>query len=225
MLPERSATAGTLPAPAAGTIDLWLISLAVDADAAVAMSAALDAGEMARADRFATAASRARFVAAHASVRAILGTYLGLTPAAVSFVRGERGKPRVTGDSLAFNVSHSGERAVCAVAAGGRCGVDIECVRPMPDAGPLADRYFSSREADEIRRLSAHDRDRAFLDIWTRKEAFLKATGEGLSRLDSFDVTDASQRWWIRSFDPGPGYLGTVAHDRPIAAVTCREWS
>jgi len=225
VLPDRSETASTLQTPAPGTIDLWLINLAIHADAAAEMSAVLDTAELARADRFATATLRARFVAAHASVRAILAAYLGSTPVAVSFVRGERGKPHVPSGNLAFNVSHSGELAVCVVAAGGRCGVDIERVRAVPDAGQLADTYFSHGEADELRRLPVDTRDRAFLGTWTRKEAFLKATGEGLSRpLDSVDVTAAPTGWWIRSFDPGPGYLGTVAHDRPIAGVTSRAW-
>jgi len=238
---ERDDVGLVLPLPATGTIDLWRIDLTIDADAEAAMSAALDAGELARADRFATAMLRARFVAARASVRAILAGYLGLTPAKVSFVRGAHGKPAVPGGVPAFNVSHSSACAVCAVAAVGRVGVDVERIRTVQDVDRLAEMFFSRREAGEIRRLPAEARERAFLNTWTRKEALVKATGEGLSRpLTSFEVTseprdlapvglesseETAQHWWLRSVYPRGGYLGAVAHDRPIAAVTGRTWA
>ena len=233
-------TARAIAIPAPGMIDLWLIDLAIDAAAADALCTVLDAGELARAVRFAATPLRTRFVAAHASVRAILAGYLGLPPAAVPLVRDARGKPGVADGRLSFNVSHSGDMATCAVAAGGRVGVDIELVRPVSDADKLVERYFSPREADEFLRLPACVKERAFLGAWTRKEAFMKATGEGMSRpLDSFEVTVAphspflvrvdsgedAQGWWMRSFDPGPGYFGTVAHDQPIATVDCRPWT
>jgi len=209
--------------PAGGTIDLWLIDLAIDADTPGALWRTLDAGEKARADRLATAMLRRRFVAGHASVRAVLAWYLGLTPATVPLVSDTGGKPRVSGAPLAFNVSHSGELAVCAVASGGRLGVDIERVRYVADAERLADGFFSRGEGDEIRRNPPDARHRAFLDIWTRKEALLKATGEGLSRqLDSFDVTTPSAGWWMRAC-ASSGYVGTVVHARPIELVACHR--
>jgi len=223
MAADLHVTGGRQSIPADGTVDLWLIDLAVDTDTAGAMWTALDAGEKARADRLATPVLRRRFVAGHASVRRILAGYLGLTPATVPFVRDARGKPHVPGDPLAFNVSHSDELTVCAVASGGRLGVDIERVRFVADAERLAASFFSRRESDEIRRTPADARHRAFLDIWTRKEALLKATGEGLSRpLDSFDVTTPSAGWWMRACAPS-GYVGSVAHDRPIEVVACRR--
>jgi 4'-phosphopantetheinyl transferase len=224
MATDLNLTGRRLSIPPDGTVDLWLIDLASDADTLSAMWPALDAAEKARADRLATPTLRRRFVAGHTNVRAILAWYLGLTPATVPFVRDRGGKPHVSGDPLAFNVSHSDELTVCAVASGGRLGVDIERVRFVADAEGLADRFFSRGESDEIRRRPADARHRAFLDTWTRKEAFVKATGEGLSRpLDSFDVTTPSAGWWMRACAPAPGYVGSVAHDRPIAVVACRH--
>lgn len=176
-----------------------------------------------------------RFAVAHATVRQILGGCLRVPPQAVTFTTGASGKPAVSGLPVAFNLSHSGDLAVVAVAAGGQLGVDVEMIRPMWDADSLAIRYFSRDEARELMRQPATERLHAFFGVWTRKEAFLKATGEGMSRLlDSFAVSvgpeparlvsGVSANWSLQSFDPWPGYVGAVAHDRPIASVNRCLW-
>ena len=143
-------------------------------------------------------------------MRQILGGCLQVPPQALTFTAGPNGKPAVPGLPLAFNLSHSGDVAVCAVAAGGQLGVDVEMIRPISDADDLSSRYFSRDEAREFLRLPATERLHAFFGVWTRKEAFLKATGEGMSRpLDSFVV----------SVGPAPARLVSGALSELVAAV------
>jgi 4'-phosphopantetheinyl transferase len=130
-------------------------------------------------------------VAGRGQLRVLLGRYLGLEPGAVDFAYGEQGKPAVAaGDGLEFNLARSGSLAVVAVTAGLPVGVDVERIRPGVADDTVAEHFFSPTEVAALRRLPGHDRDRAFLACWTRKEAFLKGKGLGLSApLDAFCVT------------------------------------
>lgn len=230
---------GVIDMPAEGVIDVWAIDLEVPASAAKRLSAVLDDEEMDRLAGFRTESLRRRFAVAHAATRQILGGYLNLPFEAMRFNRGANNKPAVRGFSIAFNLSHSGELALCAVAAGGRLGVDIETVRAVPDAESLVSRFLARGEAEEFFQLPVIAREHAFLRAWTRKEAFMKATGEGMRRaLDSFDVAigpsaarllrvDSGEDvcdWWMQALDAWPGYVATVAHDRRIESVRCRTW-
>ena len=229
-----STTMRAITTPEAGAIEVWLIRLDVGADAAAPLAAVLDEDERARMQRLHGELLQTRFVVAHAAARGILGQYLGVLPQDVIFGSVAAGKPVVRGQVLAFNLSHSGDVAVCAVAANGNLGVDVEAVRPVPDADTLASRFFSGEEAAELALVPAGDRLRAFFDVWTRKEAFLKATGEGMARpLDSFSVSVAQNPprlmrggagWLLRMFEPCPGYVGALAYDQPITSVRCRWW-
>ncbi len=161
-----------------------------------------------------------------------MGRYAGREPSAIAFRYGGWGKPGLDeardGDGLQFNLSHSGDLALLAVARGRRLGIDVEAVRPMADAGPIAARFFSPRECERFRRLPESEQLAAFFRCWTRKEAYMKATGAGMSMpLDQFDVTlspgeppallrveglpDEPSRWSYRDLDPGPGYLAALA--------------
>ncbi len=139
------------------------------------------------------------------------------------------GSPRCTSPTFEFNLSHTHELAVCALSKVGRIGVDVEEIRPMEEHGrKLIGRFFSEVEQREYLDVPEHERLTAFFRGWTRKEAYLKAVGTGLATvLSSFDVTlgpkvsaqllrvdddhNASKRWTMLDFDPGPGYIAALA--------------
>jgi 4'-phosphopantetheinyl transferase len=168
------------PVLEAGAIDLWQIALAAPATAEE--TALLDQTELARAGRFVFERDRRRYIRAHAGLRRVLAGYLALDAAALRFAARSGGKPTLAVLSelgIDFNLSHSGDQALVAV-AGGPIGVDIECLRPIADATALAARNFTPGESAALHALASADRDRAFLVAWVRKEACLKAIGAGL---------------------------------------------
>jgi 4'-phosphopantetheinyl transferase len=171
--------------------------------------ALLDEEELARSARFVRPPDRHRFVLAHAALRLFLARCLGVDPAAVRYETGDHGKPRL-GPGLApleFNLSHSGGFGVVAVARDRAVGVDVEQVRDVPDALDIADWHFSAAEREVLWSLPPAERREAFFRCWTRKEAVIKALGEGLGRaLDSFDVDLApGSVSALTRFDDRPG--------------------
>jgi 4'-phosphopantetheinyl transferase len=192
---------------------------------------ALSDDERQRARRFAFDRDRRRFVVARARLRKELGSRLGVLPAAVELQYGAHGKPALAGRfaeaELRFNVSHCDDVVVYAFAAGREVGIDVEAIRALPDADAIAARFFSSRENIAYRALHPRDRPLGFFQCWTRKEAFIKALGEGLSHpLDSFDVSLApgepaellrvgpvpgdDRTWRLESLSPAPGYVAAL---------------
>lgn len=164
------------------------------------MAGTLSPGELERAGRFRFERDRRRFVVSRAVLREILAARLGVEPQSVSFRYGRFGKPELAGDfeasRIRFNVSHSHEGALYAVAHDRNVGVDLEHIREIDDLWALAERCFSHAENHALRSLTEPELRKGFFNCWTRKEAFLKATGNGLSfPLDQFDV----------SLLPGPG--------------------
>jgi 4'-phosphopantetheinyl transferase len=163
-------------------------------------------------------------------LRRLLGGFLGLEPERVELRYGPHGKPCVEG--LRFNLAHSHELALYAFSRGRELGVDLERIRPLRDAAAIAERYFSAEENAVLRSLPEIQRHEAFFRCWTRKEAYLKALGDGLARpLDSFDVTlapgeparllrvqgapDEAARWSLLHLDPAPGFVGALAAEGP----------
>jgi 4'-phosphopantetheinyl transferase len=202
---ESNPPAALLPAE----VHLWRVFVWGAAASDAAATGALSEDERLRASRFHFEADRGRFVASHAALRRILASYLGAAPASLTFGAGKHGKPFLDapahGRSLRFSLSHSGDLALVAVSLGRDLGVDVEQVRPRVDHEGFAARYFSPRERDALARIPPGDRLHAFLEIWTLKEAYLKACGDGLARaLDAFDVT----------VDEAPSRLAAV-RDRP----------
>jgi 4'-phosphopantetheinyl transferase len=174
-----------------GEVHIWSFSLEYDDAHAEAV---LNAEEAIRATHFRFARDRHRFVNGRASLRRILGGYLGLEASELSFSYGPAGKPELgaphVGAGLSFNLSHSEGWALLAVARGPRLGVDQERVRAMRDLSAVAERFFAPAEAAALERIELSLRTRAFYAIWTRKEALLKAFGAGLSLpLDGFCVS------------------------------------
>ncbi len=174
-----------LTAPAPG-VALWLCHLdRVSADV-TALSASLSAQERARAERFGTALLRGRWIAGRATLRSLLGHALGLDPSAVRLRRGVRGRPELDGDyAVDFNVSHTGDTALIAIATGiqdgTRIGIDVERGERRVNADGLARKFLTERERAEIALVASDVRRQRFLRLWTCKEAMSKATGDALS--------------------------------------------
>jgi 4'-phosphopantetheinyl transferase len=192
---------------AGAEVHLWRIRLAPCSDEL------LSEDERARARRFRFPLHRERFVAARSALRRILAAYLDLDPAGLRFQYSPHGKPRLEQEWLRFNLAHSEDLALCAVAHGREVGVDIERIRPRPDEG-IPERFFSPSEAAQLRGLPPP----AFYRYWTAKEAWLKARGEGLSvALDSFDVSALNDpRWRCAWLLLGAAYAGALVVESPL---------
>jgi 4'-phosphopantetheinyl transferase len=209
------------------------------------LTGALSVDERARAGRFHFRRDRDRFVTRRAVLRTILGGYLRREPAEVEFLYGRHGKPALAGPAgkeLSFSLSHSGSAALYAVAPGAEIGVDVEALRPWVDADDVAEQFFSRREVATLRALPEPPRSSCTLACWTRKEAFVKAHGDGLSiPLDQFDVALApgeppallrtawdpneAGRWSL--FDltaEHPGHVSALAARGGGWRLVCREW-
>ena len=175
--------------------------------------AILDTEERARADRFRFERDYRRFVARRAFLRRVLAGYTGVAPAALRYRRSANGKPELQDvDGLAFSTSHAAGLAAVAVATHANVGIDVERLRPMPDALDIARRFFTGSEVDHLRAVPAARRSDAFLRLWTRKEAYVKALGRGLSMpLDGFEALAPEARvvGEIMGSETGPGLLLT----------------
>jgi 4'-phosphopantetheinyl transferase len=216
-------------------VHLWLVRLEASEDNFARALSWLSPEETARAKRFYFDRHRRAFALGRAALRGLLGSYLGIQPAKVGFVYGEQGKPALKDDacSLRFNVSNSSDLAAYAFTTGCEIGVDVEQHRSLHDLEHIADRFFSPEETAELLELSEAERIPAFFHCWTRKEAYIKAQGGGLSiPLDSFQVTlrpgvaarmvllggseERARGWTLHDFDPAPDFEGAIAYaDRP----------
>ncbi|MEN3303122.1 4'-phosphopantetheinyl transferase superfamily protein [Pseudonocardia sp.] len=207
--------------------DVWW-ARPIDPEGAAALVSLLDDHESARLRAFRKAIDRGRYLAAHALARIVLGEHVGADPAALTLDRTCRcgkphGKPHLAGGGPEFSLTHSGERVGVAVSADGPVGLDVEQLRPLPDLDGLAGHALSPAE------LRAHPPadPAAFLTTWTRKEALLKATGEGLSSpmssitLSPADGPAAVREWtggdapdgpfWLVDLLPDPEHPGALA--------------
>lgn len=191
----------------------------------------LNADEQQRANRFYFAKDRHHYLVARGLLRTILGEYLQVPAASVQFEYGEHGKPALGGQAaesgIEFNISHAQGVALLAFARGRALGVDVEQIRPLTDAAEIVTRFFSANEVDVFRQVPGSQQPEAFFNCWTRKEAFIKAIGEGLScPLHSFDVTlrpgepaalravresqHSAADWQLRDLRPAVGFAGAV---------------
>jgi 4'-phosphopantetheinyl transferase len=190
-LGSASTWANALPCPPLSTEDVHVIRVALDELVSeFPLLEILDSDERGRADRFVRPADRRRYVVAHAVLRVALGRILGTSPRQIRIESGGHGKPMLATapTNLQFNLSHSGEQALIAVALNRTVGVDIEQHHEI-EAQTLAARYFSSDEQTALAMLPSDRELDAFYRCWTRKESFVKAIGEGLSHpLDRFSV-------------------------------------
>jgi 4'-phosphopantetheinyl transferase len=245
-----SATTTTWPwtrgAPALldSEVHVWLVSLDRKADSLDDLRSMIGDDERERADRFFFRRDAARWIANRAVRREILGSYLGVAPRDVCFQVGPWGKaePRsASPHGLRFNASYSDGLALYVVARDRHVGIDIERVRPLPDLEAIARRMFSADEQRAFLALVSSQRQEAFFACWTRKEAYIKALGQGLvyplerftvsltpgvpARLEHVQGQPAElRRWSLETLVPAPGYVGALAIEGPPVRVRCARW-
>ncbi len=197
--------ARALPSPADGVHAWWrVLDEAHEVDPS--MAALLSDAERARAARFGTPLLRARYVTGRATLRLLLGRWLGIEAAHVPIARGHRGRPFVdAGGAPDFNVSHTRDAAVIALSTKRVIGVDLERVDRAVDAARLARKFLASREREAMGALDSDAARRRFLRLWTCKEAMSKATGDGLAAPMGRLAVDATDDGW-RLHDGPPPY-------------------
>lgn len=223
-------------------VHLWSAVLEASVERLAAYQLLLSDDERERAARFRFDRDRDRYVVGRALLRILLGRYAGDDPASLRFDYGEQGKPTFRGAAdVHFNVAHAGPVAVYGVTRLGPLGVDVERVEVMGDADAVAESHFSAEEQRTLRAIPTIPdelRTRAFFECWTRKEAFIKALGGGLSiPLASFAVDfrpgaapalrwvlgdpDAPSRWTLAAFAPADEHVGAMAVEAPDVRVRC----
>lgn len=210
-------------------VDLWTWDLDVDAPLLAHFQSLLNDDERARAARFVHERHQRRFAAGRGRLREILGRYLDVPAQTVAFAYGDHGKPELASpgpSALAFNLSHTEAFAALVVSKGVDIGVDVELAHPVKE--DIAGRFFSVPEQEALAALPDAEQTRAFHRCWTRKEALVKALGDGLSApLDAFAVSieadaparltwlkdDPSgvERWAMSHFEPRPDVIGAIA--------------
>jgi 4'-phosphopantetheinyl transferase len=229
-----------------GDVHIWRASLRAAAPRVAALRRILSPDEVERAERFYFRRDREGFVVARGLLREILSLYLpGLKPDRLRFRYDRYGKPALEGENgaggLHFNLSHSAGVALYAISRGGRVGVDVEEVRDVRDYELIAERHFAPDEISVLRALKHDARRESFFHCWARKEAYVKAVGEGLSLpLDQFAVSLPPEqperllhtkyapaeagRWSLRGLVPAPGYAGAVVVEGHARRLSCWQW-
>jgi 4'-phosphopantetheinyl transferase len=211
-------------------VHVWAAPLTAGPDRLESLLQMLTPDERQRAARFLPAAIHARteFVVARATLRQLLSRYINDHPSEHRFVIGNNGKPALAGRELFFNVSHTRGLAVYAFTRRGEVGIDVEQLRPRTTLLDMAARFFAPGEVAAIHALPPEHREEAFFHVWTRKEAFIKAVGQGLAfGLERFEVSvppddparvrhvdgdaGAGAAWSLTALTPGPGYVGALA--------------
>jgi 4'-phosphopantetheinyl transferase len=235
----------TVPPLSPSEVHLWRIRLDRPPAVIAQLAECLSPEEHRRAERFLRDEDRQRFIVSHAALRVILGQYLGVPPGRVAMVVAAGGKPSLAPSPnlppLDFNLSHSGDLALVGLALDRRIGVDVEHWRPLVDAENIIKRYFAPGERARWQALPDHERLTAFYLGWTRKEAYLKARGVGLSAgLDQFEVSlapgestrlvesgdteESAARWQVYDISPGQGYSAACAIEGEIEKASLYDW-
>jgi 4'-phosphopantetheinyl transferase len=233
------------PRLAAGEVHVWRASLAAGRDELARLHAILSDEERVRAARFRYEMHRDRFVAGRGIQRLLLARYLDADPAGIRYSLAAHGKPALdvpNGESgVRFNVSNAEDGLLVAVTLAREVGVDLEPLHRAVDRDAVARRFFSVPENAVYDTIAEEERDAAFFTCWTRKEAYIKAVGDGLTMpLDCFDVTlrpgeparllatrgDPAQagRWTMRELDPGPGWLAALVVEGPELDLRLFDW-
>jgi 4'-phosphopantetheinyl transferase len=225
-----------------GAVHVWRIELEQPDELRERFRTTLDTDELERAARFHFDKHRRHFIVARGFLRDVLSRYLNAKPEALRFSYGAYGKPALAGEhehsSLRFNMSHSHNVALLAITDEKQLGVDVEYIRSDFASEDIARRFFSRLEVESFNALGREEQVAAFFRCWTRKEAFIKATGKGLSQpLDAFDVTlatgvpaallrvedDDASRWSIADLEAGTDYAAALVVEGVVTNVEC--WS
>lgn len=227
-----------------GVVHVWLVSAEIPYETLQQLEKILPENEINRIGRFRFSEDRARFAAGRAALRIFLGGYAGVDPASIRIVPSYGGKPVAAPDTPAspfeFSISHSGGKILIALSKGIPVGVDVERIRADVDIEGIVNRYFAPEEIVDFLTLPQNARVESFFVAWTRKEAFLKAEGEGLARPpESFRVSikpndrprlirhPAGERigdWAILDLFPGAGYKAALAARHPDPETFCLNW-
>jgi 4'-phosphopantetheinyl transferase len=223
-----------------GEIHVYCLNLARFPDALLRNCwTLLDAEERARAERIRHGETQSHFVMVRSGLRALLARYLDCAAGTVRFALGEKGKPRLAGtepgQGVVFNVSHSGECGLIALASDTALGVDVEKCRAMANLDGIAERCFSAGELAHWRALPPDHRQQAFFTLWSFKESFVKATGEGITlgletcvvdlsgqpRLVSIpDACGRPEDWRLAEIDAGAGYSASICYRGSERGIT-----
>jgi 4'-phosphopantetheinyl transferase len=220
------------PQLAENEIHVWATTLAPAAAVLDQLASTLAPEEKERANRFKFEQLRNRYIAGRGALRAILAQYVGTNPSRMHFAYLQNGKPVLGSDfataGIHFNLTHTGDLALIAITRLGLIGVDVEYVRPIKNADELVARFFSKREDELFQKVSEEQKPVAFFNLWTRKEALLKATGEGITRsLSLVEVSflpgeparliaisgdaKAANAWVLKALALAKGFAGAVA--------------
>ena len=223
-------------------VHVWCATLDQPITRVQQLAQTLSDDERVRAERFHFDQDRKRFIVGRGVLRTILSRYVGIEPGRLQFCYGSQGKPYLKeksgGDALRFNLAHSHGMALYAFARGREIGIDLERVCAEVPGEQMAARFFSPLESATLRALPTKVKPKAFFTCWTRKEAYIKARGEGLSLpLDQFDVSIApgepakllnrrgdpleASRWSLQELVPGPGYVGALVVQGLGWRLTC----
>ena len=234
------------PTLAQDEVHVWRASLQPGSRVVDELARVLSDGEQAKAERFRFERHRRRFVVARGVRRMLLSRYTCTEARKLRFAYGPHGKPHLSGlikdSDLQFNVAHSHEMALYAFTTQRQVGVDLEFVHPVPGFDRDGMRLFSIREKQVFHALPEEQKLEAFFNCWTRKEAYVKARGEGLSLpLDQFEVSLApgdpaalvstcgdpqeASLWSLQEISPGPGYVAALAVEGRSWQLRCWQWS
>jgi 4'-phosphopantetheinyl transferase len=222
------------------SVHVWAASLLVSLEAQREFERSLAPDERERAARFHFPIHRARFIAGRGLLRKLLGNYLGMEPRSLEFSYGPQGKPALRGSEATFhfNLAHSEDILLVAITRSGIVGVDVEQVRVLADVEELVARFFSATECAQFGNLPVEQKPLGFFNLWTRKEAWLKATGEGITHLlnqveVSFLPSEPARllrlpqaylnttSWSLYELAPRPGFVGALAFAGDAPAIHC----
>jgi 4'-phosphopantetheinyl transferase len=225
-----------------GAVHVWRVWGRADAATSTSLERLLSAEERARAGAFRQERDRTRYLLGRGVLRLLLGRYQQRLPAELEFAYNPHGKPALVAvpgaKEIEFNVSHSGDWVLCALARRRAVGIDVEHIRPVPDWDQIAERFFAPGEAAVLRGLPTEARQTAFFHCWVRKEAYVKALGKGLSvPLREFEVSVApgeparllrghqgGKTWSLRELSLGPEYTAALAVAGEIGSLCCWDW-
>jgi len=236
----------TAPALPHNGVHVWCTALQQPSDAIVQLAATLSDEEQRRADRFQFNHLRESFIVARGTLRFILAQYIQLEPEQLQFEYTPYGKPflskKLNMPDLSFNLSHSNGLALYAIANHRRLGIDIDYIRAISDFEHVSAATFSAFENNQLQSIDGRLKTLAFFNCWTRKEAFIKAIGDGLSfPLDQFDVSlrpdeparllriagseEKAGHWSMFSWQPTNEYVAALVVEETDCSVTYREWN
>jgi 4'-phosphopantetheinyl transferase len=224
-------------------VNVWAVPLDLSAEEVAACLSVLDSSEKERAARRRFEPHRKRFIAARGSLRMVLGRYLQKRPNEIEFAYGPHGKPSLQfpHSPIEFNATDSDDLVLIALSTAGPVGVDVERIRAVRDADALVKRFFSARENDLFRKLSNDQKPAAFFNLWTRKEAFLKGTGEGIGHsLNRVEVSflpgepaaflpgatlEGLTGWSLHALNPADGFAAALATRFEPSRVRYWRWA